>query len=349
MNGERMHPDRLDLNLPELLRFDHIAWFEDGVVRILDRRVYPMVHRYEICHSVGDVVNAIRNMVTQSGGPLLAVQMGMALAAYEVREQTSARQLAHLEASALQLQQARPTTSQEMGRLVAQSVATGKAALLAGTSMVDAITSDAIDEANRRYAAIQKIAGHLVATFPTSGTIMTQCFAETIVGMMCVEARKQKKAVRFICPETRPYLQGARLTASVIADAGFPVYLITDNMPAAIMKREAVDLFTSAADVITGDGHVVNKVGTLQIALAANYYGIPYYVTGEISQHHADIASIHIEERDKNEVLSFLGTRIAKPAVDAFYPAFDITPPELVRGIITPEGMLDPRTDLKIS
>lgn len=346
MDRERSQIDRLDLNLPELLRFDHIAWFEDGALRMLDRRVYPMIRRYETCRSVDDVVQAIRNMVTQSGGPLLAVQMGMALAAHEVRDETSVRQIAHLESSAVRLQQSRPTTSREMGRLVTQSLAVGKAALMAGRNVVEAIKSDAIAEANRRYASIQKIAVHLVKSFPASGTIMTQCFAETIVGMMCSEAGKQAKNVRFICPETRPYLQGARLTASVIADSGFPVYLITDNMPAAILKREDVDLFTSAADVITGDGHVVNKVGTFQIALAANYYDIPYYVTGEISAHHADITSIHIEERDKNEVLTFLGTRIAKPAVDAFYPAFDITPPELVSGIVTPLGIIDPRTGL---
>ncbi|HHT45327.1 MAG TPA: s-methyl-5-thioribose-1-phosphate isomerase [Fastidiosipila sp.] len=333
---------RYDEGLPELLRFDQIAWYEDDIVRILDRRVYPMTIRYEICKTPADVADAIKNMVTQSGGPLLGVQMGMVLAAKEAEKMPIADRLKHLTEAGNLLRYARPTMSEAYGDMVDKSLLAATAAIKEGRSLVEATFNAAIEEANRRYKKIKQAAVHLVNTFPDQGTVMTQCFAETIVGMMCLEIRKQKKDIRFICPETRPYLQGARLTASVISDLGFDVYVITDNMPAAIMQRENVDVFTSAADVITSDGHVINKVGTFQIALAAHYLGIPYYVSGEPSTVHLTPDSITIEERDSEDVLHCLNTRTAKYNVRAFYPAFDITPPKLVSGIVTASGIIQP-------
>jgi methylthioribose-1-phosphate isomerase len=167
-------------------------------------------------------------------------------------------------------------------------------------------------------------------------------FGETVIGMMLRACGEQHKQVRFICPETRPYLQGARLTASVISDMGFEVFVITDNMPAYIIKEKQVDLFTSAADVITMDGHIINKIGTFQIALAANHFGIPYYVTGTPNQKHPGLDSVNIEERDSEQVLTFMGIRTAKPGVKACYPAFDITPPHLCSGVITNRGVFSP-------
>ena len=157
---------------------------------------------------------------------------------------------------------------------------------------------------------------------------------------MCRKLREfGKEDVKFICPETRPYLQGARLTASVINDMGFSVHVITDNMPGYIMKEKGVDLFTSASDMITKDGHIINKVGTFQIAALCNYHGIPYFVTGNPSEIHESIDTVKIEERNHVEVLSHLGTKVTMDGVKAYYPAFDITPPHLVSGVITSKGM----------
>ena len=171
---------------------------------------------------------------------------------------------------------------------------------------------------------------------------MTQCFAETIVGMMLREAKKQKKDIRIFCPETRPYFQGSRLTATVCRDMGFDVTVITDNMPAAVMKNEGIDLFTSAADVICCDGHVVNKVGTYQIAIAAKYHGVPYYVSGTPDQGHPTVDTVKIEMRDPEFVLQAMGVPTANQYVKGYYPAFDITPPELVSGVVTDQGVLSP-------
>lgn len=170
---------------------------------------------------------------------------------------------------------------------------------------------------------------------------MTQCYAETILGFMCKEIKAQGKKIKFVCPETRPYFQGARLTASVLHDMGFDVTVITDNMPGWTMHEKKVDVFTCAADAITMDGVVINKVGTFQIALAAKYWGIPFYVTGTPDKCHPFAKDVKIEERDPNLVLEALGTRTAVEGVNGFYPAFDKTPPELVTGFVTDKGIYD--------
>ena len=211
-----------------------------------------------------------------------------------------------------------------------------------GKDPLEAAFNYAIDNISKRYIQVGKVAEHLVSMFPDKGVVMTQCFAESILGMMSLEIQKQKKEIRFICPETRPYLQGARLTASVLSDMGNDVHVITDNMPGYIIKREKVDVFTSAADVICMDGHVVNKIGTFQIALASHYWGIPYFVTGTPNRKHPTIDTVHIEERDLDQVTTIMGTRVVKEAVSAYYPAFDITPPNLCAGVVTPKGIFSP-------
>ena len=199
-----------------------------------------------------------------------------------------------------------------------------------------------MEQNNERYFRIGKVGHHLATLFPEHGAVMTQCFGETIVGMMLREAKSQGKDIRLFCPETRPYFQGSRLTASVAHDMGYDVTVITDNMPAAVMKNEGIDIFTSAADVITGDGHVINKVGTYQIAICAKYHGVPYYVTGSPDKGHPTVDSVKIEMRDPDFVLQAMGTPTANQNVNGYYPAFDITPPDLVSGVVTDQGVFAP-------
>ena len=127
---------------------------------------------------------------------------------------------------------------------------------------------------------------------------------------------------------------------------GFDTTVITDNMPACVMEREGIDVFTCAADAICLDGHVANKVGTFQIAIAANYMGIPFFVSGVPDAGHPDRASVHIELRDPEFVLQAMGSRTAAPGVKGFYPSFDVTPPSLISGIVTDLGIYSPY-DLK--
>ncbi|MBR2675108.1 MAG: S-methyl-5-thioribose-1-phosphate isomerase [Mogibacterium sp.] len=335
--------DRQDKDLAWMLQFENIAWYEDGRVDILDRRIYPIEVRKLSCHSHQEVAKAIKDMVTQSAGPYVACSMGMALAAYECRGKRESEQLAYLDEAAYRISHARPTTTWRMQKICEACISAAREALSGGISDVSEVIKEfAIEQNNKRYAGIGIAGRYLAELFPNKGAVMTQCFAETIVGIMLREARAQGKDIKLYCPETRPFFQGSRLTATVCHDMGFDVTVITDNMPAAVIKNEGIDIFTSAADVICCDGYVVNKVGTYQIAIAAKYHGVPYYVSGAPDQGHQSIDSVHIEMRNPADVLEAMGTPTANPNVKGYYPAFDITPPNLVTGVVTDQGVFDP-------
>ena len=366
---------RADEGLAFLLRYENVAWYENGTVRILDRRVYPAQTEFVTCTDYREVAQAIKDMVTQSAGPYLAAAMGMALAAYQAVHEKDARGrgahtagtsthdartdgaslkgasnceagiIAYCEKAAYDLSHARPTTVEQMKGIVNGSLEVIKS--LAGTASADEIVQAAFDYAfnyvNNNYKKYTLIGKHTAALIPQNGTILTQCFGDTIVGTVLRECIQDGKNVRVICAETRPYFQGSRLTASVACDMGVPVTVISDNMCAFTMKTKNVDMFTSASDVITLDGHIINKVGTFQMALAARYYGIPYYVTGTPDPKHADLSTVHIEERDGDAVLTLWGKKITMEGVKGYYPAFDITPPELCTGIVTDLGVYEPK------
>lgn len=337
---------REDHDLAFMLQYENVAWYEGGVVKILDRRIYPTQIEFVTCTSHREVAQAIADMVTQSAGPYTAASMGMALAAYECKKLGKEQQLDYLEKAAYSLSHARPTTVNRMKLIVGGCIDIAKKALSAGQAVDEAIFLHTIESMNRRYSKIEEVAHHLVAMFPNKGNIMTQCFGETIVGMMLRVAKEQKKDIKLFCPETRPYLQGGRLTASVARDMGYDVTVITDNMPAFTMQTKGIDLFTSAADSICLDGHIVNKVGTMQIAIAAHYFGVPYFVTGIPDQALKTIDQVKIEERDPSEVLEFRGIKTTLEGVKGYYPAFDITPPKLISGVVTDKGIYSPY-DLK--
>ena len=333
---------RADKDLAFLLQYENVAWYEDGKVRILDRRIYPARIGYVTCTTHIEVTQAIADMVTQSAGPYTAVPMGMALAAYECREKSENEQMAYLRKAAYTISHARPTTFKRMSQLTDVCLTVAERALAEGKNVAEAIKAHTIEMNNIRYDRMATIATYLVDLFPDNGTVMTHCFAETIVGTMLRECRKRGKNIRIFCTETRPYLQGSRLTASVCCDMGFDVTVLTDNMPAFAMQREKVDVFTTAADVICCDGHVVNKVGTFQNAIVAKYLGIPYFVTGAPDQGYPTVDSIHIEMRDPDFATQAMGVRTVKDGVKGYYPAFDVTPPTLVSGVVTDFGIYSP-------
>lgn len=334
---------RADEGLAFLLKYENVAWYENGAVRILDRRCYPNPVSFVTCRSTAEVAAAIKDMVTQSAGPYLAAGMGMALAAKEAEDFSPEAQFEYLRIAGDMLATARPTTEKRMRLITDGCLAAAEKALSSGEkNALRAVFDHAVAVTDSRYRKIEQIAKYLVDKFPDDGAVMTQCFAETILGFMCKECRARGKNIRFFCPETRPYFQGARLTASVIHDMGFDVTVITDNMPGWTLHEKKIDVFTCAADAITMDGFVINKVGTFQIALAAKYWGVPVYVTGAPDRCHEHAADVVIEERDPKLVLEALGKPTTEPGVKGFYPAFDKTPPELITGIVTDRGILPP-------
>jgi methylthioribose-1-phosphate isomerase len=186
---------------------------------------------------------------------------------------------------------------------------------------------------------------------PTAGRVMTQCNAGALatggigsaLGVIRV-AVEQGHKLHVLVPETRPYLQGARLTAWELHEGGIPLTLITDNMVGHFMKSGSVGAVVVGADRIAANGDTANKIGTYQIAVLAHEHGVPFYVAAPVSTFDLTIASgeqIPIEERSAEEVTHFRGIRIA-PDVSAAHPAFDVTPARLISGIICERGVARP-------
>lgn len=334
--------ERMDQGMPFLLKYENVAWYDGGRVRILDRRVFPSEVKFVECSDYREVAQAIADMVTQSAGPYTAVGMGMALAAYQVREKSRDKQKEFLNQAAYDLAHCRPTTANRYGKITYRCAEVGAQALDEGADPIQAIVENTVESLNRRYSTMQIVGDHLERLIPEGGAILTQCYGETIIGTVIRAAKRTGKNFRVFCAETRPYLQGARLTSSCFAEMGFDTTLLTDNMIAYAMQNEGISLFTSAADSIARDGHIANKVGTFQIAILAKYFGIPYYVTGIPDEDKLTKDDIVIEMRDPSQVLNYRGIQSTLPQVKAIYPSFDVVPPHLISGAVTDKGVYVP-------
>lgn len=333
---------REDKGMPFLLRYENVAWYEDGQVRILDRRVYPREVKFVNCKTYKEVVTAIQNLVTQSAGPYTAVGMGMALAAYESRNLEKSERIKFLEEAENALRNARITTASRYGIITSRCLEIAKEAIEKGEDPIELIVEDTVNSLNRRYTTMQKVGDSLLELIPEGGTLLTQCYGETIIGTVIRAAKRENKMFKVICPETRPFLQGARLTASCFAEEGFDTTVVTDNMIGEILSKNMVDVFSSAADTITEDGSVVNKVGTLQIALLCKHFGVPYYVTGIPDLGKKTLDDVKIEMRNPEESLLLGRVKQTQKCVKGYYPSFDKTPFELVKGVVTDKGIFSP-------
>ena len=332
---------RMDENMPFLLQYENVAWYENGKVRILDRRIFPEI-RFVECTDYHEFAQAITDMVTQSAGPYTAVGMGMALAAYQVKGKSETEQMAFLEQASYDLAHSRPTTANRYGQITNRCVEVARQALAEGKDPINAIVENTVESMNRRYSTMQIVGDHLATLIPNNGTLLTQCYGETIIGTVIRAARKQNKEFKVFCAETRPYLQGARLTSSCFASMGFDTTVITDNMVAYSMERGLIDVFSSAADSIARSGHIANKIGTYQIAILAKHFGVPSYVTGVPDRDKMGRDDIVIEMRDPEQVLRYRGITNTLPEVKAIYPSFDVVPPHLISGVVTDKGVYVP-------
>ncbi len=340
-----MTPD-IDALLPFLLKRDNVARYENGVVFIGDRRKYPFEKTFVRCDTVECVARAIEQMVTQGGGPWVAAAFALAMAAREVEGKSPDVVRTHLQNARNRLVNTRPTNT-ALARRLAEAMVVAEEAIASGESVEAAILTwldELRDRIYRDYAKRGRFGADLIQD---GDGILTMCFAETAFILSLAMAQQDGKDIRVFTPETRPYLQGARLTAPSIHELGIPVQVIGDSMPAYIMSQGKVQKYFTAADLVTLDGHVVNKIGTFQLAIAAHHHGIPYFVfSWGPDRESPDRDSIVIEERNPSEMKECRGAPTTIPELDAYYPAFDITPPYLVAGVITKYGILSPY-DLK--
>ena len=327
----------VEKDLPLLIRRQGMADWCDGVVRILDRRALPHDERYVDCNCVEEVAICIEDMVIQGAFSLsIAAGYGLALAA---TDETGSDCRTRLHAASERLKKTRPT-GLALQRMMAACMDAAGEALDASQSPTQAILAT-VDRGAAALARQGYETGRIACELlPDHATILTHCFPDRSYAYMLVEAKRTGKTLRVIASETRPYLQGARLTSLCAQQVGFDVNVITDGMGGFLMRRGEIDAFVTAADRVCMDGTVCNKVGTYQYALAAQANGLPYYVLRQSGPdvESANESSVEVEFRNGEEVVSFGGTRSAPLGVDGLYPAFDITPPDLVAKIITDRG-----------
>ncbi|MDI1432615.1 S-methyl-5-thioribose-1-phosphate isomerase [Polyangium sorediatum] len=318
-------------------------------VFLLDQRDLPAREVYVTLRSVEDVAEAIRAMVVR-GAPAIgiAAAYGMVLAARALRPAVAERYVAGLRAAASMLVAARPTavnlswavsrmlTSAEAHASDAAEVRVAELAALARRIHVEDL------EACRRMGRVG------AARIPDGATILTHCNAGalatggygTALGVIRAAAEAGKR-VRVLADETRPYLQGARLTAWELAQDGIPVEVITDSMAGYFLRRREVTAIVVGADRIARNGDIANKIGTYGLACLAKHHGTPFYVAAPWST--VDLATldgdhIPLEERSRDEVVRVGGAVLVPEGVPARHPAFDVTPAELITAIFTERG-----------
>ncbi len=328
--------------LPFLLRRENVARYEDGEVVMCDRRAYPFEETFFHCQDVETAAQAIEDMVTQGGGPQYVALYSMAMLAKQIVGQKATQQREAFEHAQKRLIRTRPTNT-SLARHLENAMGVIHQALDEGQD-VEAMLLDWIEKIRDVSYEKHLKCGEFGASLIEDGDgILTMCFAETSLLMTLAIAKQQGKHMQVFTPETRPYLQGARLTAPSIDEIGVPVKIITDNMPTHVISEGKIQKYFTAADLVTLDGHVVNKIGTFQNVLAAHHYGVPYYVfTQAADKHKPNRESVEIEARNSAEITMCRGVPTTRQDLDSYYPAFDITPPHFVAGVITQHGILSP-------
>lgn len=337
-----MNIQQINELLPFLLKRENVARYEDGEIIICDRRKYPFSKEFVRCKDLECAAKAIEDMVTQGGGPQYVALYALVMIARQVANETAEQQIDAINQAVKRLVRTRPTNTS-----MARHLENAKTFLLnkldEGQNLEDELLNWVENIRDKSYEK-HLACGEFGASMIDDGDgILTMCFAETSFIMSLALAKESGKNIHLFTPETRPYLQGARLTAPCIHEIGVDVKIISDNMPTHVISQGKIQKYMTAADLITLDGHVVNKIGTFQNAIAAHTHGVPYFVfTQAADKFKPDRNSIEIEERDPAEIKVCRGVPTTIDEIDAYYPAFDITPPQYVSGVITQLGILSP-------
>ncbi|HEV2176954.1 MAG TPA: S-methyl-5-thioribose-1-phosphate isomerase [Terriglobia bacterium] len=335
--------------------FKTIEWTDDGV-RMIDQTRLPTEEVYRTYADYRGVAEAIRSMVIR-GAPAIGVAaaMGIALGAKQSGARTVDELRVEFETIAETILKTRPTAVNLFWAIKRMREVFEKSLAQPGSEAetIAAVKARLVEEAQRVLVediAINEAMGrHGAALLPASGTVLTHCNAGalatggygTALGVVRAAVEAGKK-IEVFADETRPFLQGARLTAWELAKDGIPVTLITDSMAGHFMKQGRIAAAIVGADRIAANGDVANKIGTYMVAVLARENQIPFYVAAPLSTIDLTLPTgdaIPIEERSAAEVKQFAGVATAPPEIEARHPAFDVTPHRYVTAIITERGI----------
>jgi methylthioribose-1-phosphate isomerase len=331
-------------------RVETMRWC-DGHLEMIDQRVLPAQFSYLRCDTAEAVAQGIRDMVVR-GAPAIgcAAAYGIALEALHRRRASAPDWSAALERAFAVLAASRPTAVNLFWALARMRQRWESLASQPAAAQADALLAEAHEVFAEDIRVNRAMGEHGAALLADGARVLTHCNAGalataghgTALGVIrsAVEAGKR---ISVIADETRPFLQGARLTAWEMVQERIPVTLITDNMAGFLMGRGEVDAVIVGTDRVAANGDVANKIGTYMVAVLAQRHGIPFYVacpTSTIDMAMADGAAIPIEERDPLEVTGFRDCQWAAEGVLVRNPAFDVTPAELVTALVTERGVV---------
>src|ERR1700689_1505636 len=326
-----------------------LEWTSRGVV-FIDQTKLPTEEVYVTCTTHQQVADAIRNMIVR-GAPAIGVAaaMGIALGVKNSQAENVADLKPEFDQICEAIRQTRPTAVNLFWAIRRMQ---GKFESLRGRAVAE-IQQALIEESQRMHAediaANQAMGRHGATLMPSSGGVLTHCNAGalatagygTALGVIRA-AVEQGKKIHVYADETRPFLQGSRLTAWELMKDGIPTTVISDNMAGAMMKQGKIGAIVVGADPIAANGDVANKIGTYTVAVLAKENGIPFYVAAPIST--VDLACpdgdrIPIEQRNPMEVTHIAGKQMTPNGVSIENPAFDVTPAKYVAAIITERGL----------
>ena len=331
-----------------------VEWQGDAVVMI-DQRKLPSVEVYVTCRTAAEVAKAIKTMVIR-GAPAIGVSaaMGIALGLSRSKATGTKQFVTEFQKTCDLMAATRPTAVNLFWAIDRMKSAFAEAAQ--GGCSVDEIKQRLVAESQRIHdedvASCRTMGAHGASLVPYSARILTHCNAGalatagygTALGVIRAAVAQGKK-IAVLADETRPFLQGARLTAWELIKDGIDTTVITDNMAGSMMRLGDVDLVVVGADRIAANGDVANKVGTYSVAVLAREHGVPFYVAAPISTIDLRTATgdgIPIEERNGREVTHVGGARLTPEGAHVRNPAFDITPATFITAIITERGIARP-------
>jgi methylthioribose-1-phosphate isomerase len=319
-------------------------WFEDGTLRFIDQRKLPFAEEVRVVDNIGQLAEAIREMMIRGSGAIgISGAWGVYLAALNSHgDNATVREAGEL------LKSTRPTAVNLM-KTVDETL---EAAVGDGAELVERIEEKVAEILRRQLSFERKLGEHGAALIRDGETIMTHCHSGALAGSgyggrvfsVIRTAFEQGKDIRVLVSETRPSLQGARITAYEMKKFGIPYNLITDNMSGYCMSQGMIDRIVVGSDRVARNGDLANKVGTYMHALAAREHDVPFYTA--TSSHTVDFDTpsgeeIEVETRKSSEVTCINGRSIAPEGTEALYPSFDITPHWLLTGIITENGVIE--------
>jgi methylthioribose-1-phosphate isomerase len=331
-----------------------VDWYDHGV-RLIDQRLLPNRFETPVYHDYREVAKAITDMVVR-GAPAIGATaaFGLALAGFQSQAKDRVQLLRDLEAAAAVLRKARPTAVNlgwALDRLMRVAVSEE---LESADDVRNALLAEAQRLADEDVALNRRMGYHGAALVEDGDTILHHCNTGALAAVdfgtalgVVFAAHEQGKCVHVLVDETRPRLQGARLTAWELKEKGISFDLIADNAAGHFLRTGQVHLCLVGADRIAANGDVANKIGTYKLAVVAKENGVPFYSvaptsTVDLSLAHGDL--IPIEERDPAEVLNlqFEGESVVPAGITARNPAFDVTPHRYVTAIITENGIVRP-------